>query len=129
MQERQNRETLNQYIAEQKNINGAEIRDTPVNGVTQIETIITQEGILLLPLVFVMIAWSLIYILPWALWKALRYRIVAASVQPSHQKIPCVNCRYFNADPYLQCAVQPSNVLKTEAKDCPDYCAKPEKLA
>ena len=128
MQERQNREIFSQYIAGQENINGAEISDTNVNVVNQIETIITQEGFLLLPLVFVMIAWSLIYILPWALWKALRYRIATSSVQPSYQ-IPCVNCRYFNADPYLQCAVHPSTVLKVEARDCPDYCSKAEKLS
>lgn len=130
MQEMQNREIVNQHIdrAEQKNINGAEFSEAPVNAVNQIETIITQEGLLLLPLGFVMIGWSLIYILPWALWKALRYRIVTPSVQRSHQ-IPCVNCQYFNADPYLQCAVQPSKVLKTEAKDCPDYCSKSDKLS
>lgn len=128
MQERQNREILNRYIAEQKNINGVEISNTQVKEVNQIETIITQEGFFLLPLAFVMIAWSLIYILPWALWKAVRYRLVASSIQPSDQ-IHCVNCQYFNADPYLQCAVHPSKVLKTEARDCPDYCSKPEKLS
>jgi hypothetical protein len=36
-------------------------------------------------------------------------------------QIPCQNCRYFSKNFYLKCAVQPSIVLKAEAKDCSDY--------
>lgn len=128
MEEMQNREIFNQYTAEQNNINEAVVGEVSVNEVNPIESGIPQEGLLLLPLVFVVISWSIIYILPWALWKALRYRLVVPSGQRSHQ-IPCVNCRYFNPDPHLQCAVQPSKVLKTEARECPDYCSKSDPLS
>lgn len=37
------------------------------------------------------------------------------------QDLPCGNCRYFQANAYLNCAVQPLKVLQEEAKNCPDY--------
>lgn len=43
----------------------------------------------------------------------------------SFQKIPCSKCRYFNSNPYLKCAVNPSVVLKDEAINCPEYHPKP----
>jgi hypothetical protein len=41
---------------------------------------------------------------------------LAASAQA-----PCSRCRYFTANAYLMCAVNPSIVLKPEAKDCADF--------
>lgn len=43
-----------------------------------------------------------------------------ASMQSS-QKIPCHNCRYFNSNPYLKCAVNPSTVLSDKAIECAEY--------
>jgi hypothetical protein len=43
-------------------------------------------------------------------------------------KIPCRSCRYFSHNPYLNCAIHPSLVLTGQAIDCPDYCAKGEKI-
>ncbi|MGB7441512.1 MAG: hypothetical protein WA919_10620 [Coleofasciculaceae cyanobacterium] len=37
------------------------------------------------------------------------------------RQIPCYNCRFFNNNAYLKCAVHPSTVLSIVAKNCPDY--------
>lgn len=34
----------------------------------------------------------------------------------------CARCRYFNRNPYIKCAVNPLNVQKIDANDCPDFC-------
>lgn len=39
-------------------------------------------------------------------------------------QVSCRKCRFFSSNPYLQCAVHPSIVLKDEAKDCSDYWSK-----
>jgi hypothetical protein len=36
-------------------------------------------------------------------------------------EVPCRNCRYFKANRYLPCAVNPVQVLTTEAQNCGDY--------
>ena len=36
-------------------------------------------------------------------------------------KIPCAYCRYFQKNPYLKCAVNPSKVLTSEAINCLDF--------
>jgi hypothetical protein len=36
-------------------------------------------------------------------------------------RIPCRKCRFFSGNPYIKCAVHPSTVLTTQAKDCSDY--------
>lgn len=40
------------------------------------------------------------------------------------QQSPCTNCRFFQNNFYLKCAVHPHKVMSTEAKDCPDYWPK-----
>ncbi|MEC4894427.1 MAG: hypothetical protein SAL07_13320 [Oscillatoria sp. PMC 1051.18] len=42
------------------------------------------------------------------------------------QNLPCSNCKYFQNNPYLKCAVQPDLVLKQEAKNCQDYLPNTE---
>ncbi|MDX2097365.1 MAG: hypothetical protein SFW36_06275 [Leptolyngbyaceae cyanobacterium bins.59] len=37
------------------------------------------------------------------------------------QKVPCRNCRFFNQNFYLKCAVHPTMVLTEEAKQCSDF--------
>lgn len=39
-------------------------------------------------------------------------------------KIPCMRCHYFKANAYLACAVNPMQVLKPEAKSCPNFQPK-----
>lgn len=33
----------------------------------------------------------------------------------------CENCRFFNNNPYIKCAIHPSKVLSAQARDCADY--------
>ncbi len=39
----------------------------------------------------------------------------------------CYQCKFFNNNPYLKCAVNPSAVLTVEAKNCPDYQPCPQR--
>jgi hypothetical protein len=55
-------------------------------------------------------------------FKTVRKR--TASVRSSSPKIPCYNCQFFNNNPHLKCAIQPSLVLSEEAFNCPDYTNK-----
>jgi hypothetical protein len=41
-----------------------------------------------------------------------------------YSKIPCANCRFFNSNPYLKCAVHPSKAFSKQAFDCLDYQEK-----
>ncbi|MGD1873512.1 MAG: hypothetical protein ACFB02_10735 [Mastigocoleus sp.] len=36
-------------------------------------------------------------------------------------KVPCENCKFFDPNLYLKCAVNPSIVMTKEADDCSDY--------
>ena len=47
---------------------------------------------------------------------------LARDTQFSHQN-PCSKCRFFNKNPYLQCAVHPENFGRIHPKDCPDFWA------
>ncbi len=124
MQEVPENYRLHQNATVERNINSAELIEVPAKVADPNETIRIQEELLLVPLGCVLAIWALIYLTPFAFWKALRYRI--RRVEPSH-KIPCSKCQYFQNSPYLQCAVHPSKVLKTEAINCPDYCHNSEK--
>ncbi|MGL5939792.1 MAG: hypothetical protein ACRC2S_05305 [Waterburya sp.] len=41
--------------------------------------------------------------------------------------IPCTKCQFFHNNSYLKCAVHPSKVLRSEAKECSDYSLRPHK--
>ena len=36
---------------------------------------------------------------------------------------PCSKCRFYNENPYLQCAVHPENFNQIAPEDCPDFWA------
>ncbi|MEH2420788.1 MAG: hypothetical protein V7K48_07515 [Nostoc sp.] len=40
------------------------------------------------------------------------------------QQHPCKNCRFFNNNHYLKCALHPSTALSKQALNCPDYKPK-----
>ena len=42
--------------------------------------------------------------------------------------IPCKKCCFYDNNGYLKCAVNPTKVLKTEARECSDYCSQSKKL-
>ena len=39
----------------------------------------------------------------------------------SSTQTKCTNCRFFDSNSYLKCAVHPTKVLKKEAQECLDY--------
>lgn len=41
--------------------------------------------------------------------------------------IPCRNCRFFDNNYYLKCAVNPKIAMTQNAIDCPDYCSSRQK--
>ncbi|MBE9167518.1 hypothetical protein IQ238_08295 [Pleurocapsales cyanobacterium LEGE 06147] len=53
-------------------------------------------------------------------WKNLDNSLISHKTECFHQTA-CYQCRFFNNNPYLKCAVNPSTVLTPEAKNCPDY--------
>lgn len=49
------------------------------------------------------------------------------TVKGLHQ-LPCKNCQFYANNHYLRCAVQPTLVLTEEAKHCPEYSPKKDKI-
>ena len=45
-----------------------------------------------------------------------------SSIQKSYEKSPCNNCKYFDRNHYLNCAIHPTTVRTEAAIDCIDYC-------
>jgi hypothetical protein len=42
--------------------------------------------------------------------------------------LPCKNCKYYDSNNYLKCAVNPAEVLTEKAKDCRDYSSQVRKF-
>ncbi|WP_416670771.1 hypothetical protein [Egbenema bharatensis] len=72
---------------------------------------------LFVPICFVS-AWTIVLLLCWNIWAALRDGV--SSAQTMHQ-IPCSKCRFFTDNYHLKCPVHPYKALSTEAIDCVDY--------
>lgn len=49
------------------------------------------------------------------------------ALKTTHCQVSCENCRFFNNNPYIKCAIHPSTVLTAQAKDCADYSPHSEK--
>lgn len=71
-----------------------------------------------------LMAWTLLLVKKSGLTKSLNSARLANL--KSSQQIPCTHCQYFNANPYLKCAVQPGRVLREEAQTCSDYSPQTE---
>jgi hypothetical protein len=63
-------------------------------------------------------AWSLLVMLAWSLWSAVRDTV--ARSQQMH-RIPCSTCQFFTRDYHLKCTVHPSRALTEEAIGCGDF--------
>lgn len=72
---------------------------------------------ILVPICFIS-AWSIVLLISWSLWTAVRDTI--AQSRQMHQ-IPCANCEFFTSDYHLKCTVHPSKALTEDAIDCADY--------
>jgi hypothetical protein len=42
---------------------------------------------------------------------------------------PCKNCKFYNSNNYLRCAVNPAEVLTEKAKDCRDYTSQDRRFS
>ncbi|HEY9906555.1 MAG TPA: hypothetical protein V6D18_02960 [Thermosynechococcaceae cyanobacterium] len=40
-----------------------------------------------------------------------------------HSKIPCRNCQFYNNNPYVRCAIRPTDALTEQAIECSDFSA------
>ncbi|MEB3360084.1 MAG: hypothetical protein VKK04_25385 [Synechococcales bacterium] len=72
----------------------------------------------LVPFVVVIVAWGVVILQQTVFWKVLKSRLAKRGCDRS---VPCTSCRFFNSNPYMQCAVHPTRVLRTDAIDCSDY--------
>jgi hypothetical protein len=72
---------------------------------------------ILVPICFIT-AWSLIVLVSWSTWAAMRDGVKSA--KRLHQ-IPCANCAFFTGDYHLKCTVHPATALSEDAIYCPDY--------
>ena len=71
----------------------------------------------LVPICFVL-AWTLVLMLIWSLWSAIRDTVTRA--KKMHQ-IPCTNCQFFTNNYRMKCTVQPYIANTEKAIDCCDY--------
>ena len=114
---------LKQYAAGETNFNGSDLSETslseaplskaPLSGLK-----ISNGLVLLVAICFFIMAYSVAFPRLTGLWKAIRNR--KAIIKRSEQ-IPCSNCRFFENNLYLKCAVHPYTVLSEKAIDCSDY--------
>jgi hypothetical protein len=101
--------------------------DTPIIGDTP-----SNQGLWLFPTGLAIIASFLAttLIVVWLkrlqYWKNLNDPLTPQATDCFHQTA-CYQCKFFNNNPYLKCAVNPSTVLTAEAKNCPDYQPRPQK--
>ena len=118
-----NSEFLNRDAVSERNFNRADLSETflskaPVSEAPLREVTVPDQGLVLVPICFVLLVWSLVLLVRLDLWKTVRNRVDTVK---SFEKIPCLNCQFFKNNPYLKCAVHPSTALSAEALNCPDY--------
>ncbi len=87
----------------------------------QSEPIISNGEMLLTSIYFLAFTVLLMVLKSLKPYKAEKNQI--ASFKRSNQ-IPCKNCRFYNHNHYLKCAVHPDAALKAEALNCKDYYPK-----
>ncbi|MFH7027977.1 MAG: hypothetical protein ACHBN1_21900 [Heteroscytonema crispum UTEX LB 1556] len=86
-----------------------------------IETVMPMGGMLLIYIACLIMPWMLFLMARSAVWKVVYTKMFNIK---SLQKIPCYKCKFFEHNAYLQCAVNPCQVLTPEATNCLDYSPK-----
>jgi hypothetical protein len=118
-------EIIERYLAVNNvtHINQSEVKEEN----TQLLAAVTPDRIMFWGIVGFIICWTAIFFM---LSKRVRYSRKKIAVDDiSLHQIPCKKCKFYSNDPHLKCAVNPSIVLKEQAVDCSDYCAKENKLS
>ena len=80
-----------------------------------------DSALLVIPISFIMV-WTIFVFMSSDIWIFARHKML--SIKHSHQ-VPCKNCRFFQNNPYLQCAVHPDTALTPQAIHCSDF--RPQK--
>lgn len=75
--------------------------------------------LLLAPICFMIVCGTVFFIVSFCNAPEKKYRTVNLNY---FKQVPCRNCRFFNDNHYLNCALHPSIVLTKEALNCSDYC-------
>jgi hypothetical protein len=117
---------LQQYAANQRNLDRATVSETTVAPPPSQAKNITDSAAIGIPLGFLM-AWVAILFIMSKTWTSARKKMVV-NIKPLN-KVPCRNCKYFSGNHYLKCALHPSTALTEEAIDCSDYCRQKDDLS
>ncbi|HEY9711486.1 MAG TPA: hypothetical protein V6D48_24980 [Oculatellaceae cyanobacterium] len=80
-----------------------------------------DSAVLVIPISFIMV-WTIFVFMSSDIRIFARHKML--SLKNSHQ-VPCKNCRFFQNNPYLQCAVHPDTALTSQAIHCSDF--RPQK--
>jgi hypothetical protein len=83
-----------------------------------------DAAMVMIPICFVAIWASVVYVIS-NTWKVSRKEVESSK---SLAQSPCKKCRFFDSNPYIKCAVNPSLAMTTAAIDCTDYQPKEHKL-
>ena len=114
---------LNHYGVGENNfeivtLNEIALTESPLVETPDIEIHQPDAPLLLVPIGLLAIAWSISLSRRLGFSKTSKKNIGAIKHQ---HKIPCGQCRYFENDPYLKCAVHPLKASNLEAIDCSDF--------
>ena len=80
------------------------------------EVQVPQGALVLIPLCFACV-WAIAAKLS-SLPKISRERNLSLK---RHSKIPCRSCQFYSNNPYIRCAIRPTDALTEQAIDCSDY--------
>jgi hypothetical protein len=112
------------YVSAEKNVNQSILVEDKLATETHndIKPIVGDIpfGVLLLAPICFMIAWAIVILIVLKLCQLVGDKNEIISIKNSQQH-RCENCRFFNKNYYLKCAVHPSIALTKQALHCSDY--------
>ena len=119
-----NSELFRLYVSAGKSFNQANLLEAKLVSETDNSTKIQVEttpyaALILAPVCFI-IVWAIVVFIISEVCKVAQNKDGIVKINVSKQ-VPCRNCRFFNNNHYLKCAVHPSTVLTKQALNCSDY--------
>ncbi|KAM3112467.1 hypothetical protein [Phormidesmis sp. 146-33] len=112
---------LKQNIADRSTLTQAQTSPPP-----EVSSSVANQdaAMVMIPICFVAV-WAAVVCVISNTWKVNRKDVETNKLTAQS---PCKKCRFFNSNPYVKCAVNPSLAMTTAAKDCTDYQPKERKL-
>lgn len=116
----QGNELIKQYTLEARSISQPRLTEAQTTQQSDManRVDIPETLMVALPLAFVM-GWGVVFFVLSKSWMVARHELTS-NLKRFH-KVPCSNCKFFSANPYLKCAVNPSIALTEKAADCSEY--------